>query len=148
MDTFNSIADTVFTGVAWFMGIALGISFLTLLATPLLKRLERKSERRREAEALAAIEADYRRQLQKATDLAISAAIRAQLNEPVTADLQRPYPLHVTIADVVARALDDFALRVPRNDAAAMLRARLEFRGHARWPDLITDAFDEEDQTP
>ncbi|MGW6605172.1 hypothetical protein [Streptomyces sp. NPDC055036] len=137
----------LFTGVAWFMGIVLSISVLTLAASPLLKRLALKNGRRKEAVAQRRGEEHYRRQLLAATDHAISTAARAQLAEPVT-DLHITIPLRVTAGDVVACALDDFALQVPRAEAAAMLRHRLEFRGLARWPDLITDAFDEEDQAP
>jgi hypothetical protein len=80
-------------------------------------------------------------QLETAADWAITAAVRAQLAEPVT-DLSITRPLRVTTGDVIARAEADFNLRVSVVEAAAMLRRRLERRGHAGWPDLITDAYD------
>lgn len=148
MDTFTAVTDTVFTVVAWFMGIALAVSLLALPLQPVFQRLERSRQQRMAARAQQRGDEHYRRQLQTATDHAITTAVRAQLAEPVT-DLHITRPLRITVGDVVARAHEDFALRVPRADATAMLRHRLEFRGHARWPDLITDAFDdEEDQTP
>ncbi|MFE7268199.1 hypothetical protein ACFU9B_40380 [Streptomyces sp. NPDC057592] len=144
----GTVNNAFFTGVAWFMGIALSISVLTLAANPLLKRLALKSERRKEAKAQRRGDEHYRKLLQAATDHAITTAVRARLAEPVV-DLHITIPMRVSVGDVIARALDDFALDVPRDHAAAMLRHRLIFRGHAGWPDLITDAFDdEEDQAP
>lgn len=83
----------------------------------------------------------YRRRLLAATDSAITAALRAQLAEPVT-DLHITIPLRVTVADVLARARADFSLEASRGDAAAMLRDRLRFRAPCAGSDLITDAFD------
>ncbi|MEV5348938.1 hypothetical protein [Streptomyces achromogenes] len=124
--------------MAWFVGTVLLLALLAALLAPRLHRLEQ--ERRADEH--------YRKQLQAATDHAITTAVRARLAEPVV-DVHITIPMRVTVGDVIARALEDFALDVPRDHAAAMLRHRLEFRGHARWPDLITDAFeDEEDQTP
>lgn len=122
--------------MAWFVGTALALAVLAGLLAPRLLRLEQERRRRRANE-------HYRKQLQAAADHAISTAVRAQLAEPVT-DLHSSIPLRVSVGDVVARALEDFALQVPRDDAAAMLRHRLSFRGHTGWPDLITDAFDDE----
>ncbi|MFJ2406672.1 hypothetical protein ACIOUE_35835 [Streptomyces xanthochromogenes] len=121
----------------WLVGTALALALLAALLTPRLLRLEQDRQQRRADE-------HYRQQLQAATDHAITTAVRAQLAEPVT-DLHITIPMRVTVGDVIARALEDCALEVPRDHAAAMLRHRLEFRGHARWPDLITDAYDEED---
>jgi hypothetical protein len=136
MDTVNA--------VAWFTGVALAVTLLALILPPAWVRLERQRQQRTATRA----DEHYRRQLQSATDWAITAAARAQLDEPVT-DLNITVPMRVTTGDVIARAQENFALRIPRGDAAAMLRHRLEFRGHARWPDLITDAFDdEEDHAP
>lgn len=127
-----------------FIGIAFAISLITLALQPLFVWLERRRQQRKAARG----HEHYRRQLQAATDHAIATAVRARLAEPVT-DLHITVPTRITVDDVVARAHDDFALRVPRDHAAAMLRHRLESQGHTRWPDLITDAFDdEEDQTP
>ncbi|MFD5236068.1 hypothetical protein [Streptomyces tendae] len=127
--------------MAWFLGTVLLLALLAALLAPRLHRIEQERQERRADE-------HYRKQLQAATDHAITTAVRARLAEPVV-DLHITIPMRVTVGDVIARALDDFALEVPREHAAAMLRHRLEFRGHARWPDLITDAFDdEEDQTP
>lgn len=76
-----------------------------------------------------------------ATDMAITAAIRAQLAEPMT-DLDITWPLRVTVGDVLSQAQDHFRLELPEADAAKLLRHRLELRGHSRWPDLVTDAYD------
>ncbi|MFG3207937.1 hypothetical protein [Streptomyces sp. NPDC048192] len=125
----------------WFVGTVLLLALLAALLTPFLLRLEQERRQRRGDE-------HYRKQLQAATDDAITTAVRARLAEPVV-DLHITIPMRITVGDVIARAHEDFALDVPRDHAAAMLRHRLEFRGHARWPDLITDAFDdEEDHTP
>ncbi|KAB7833535.1 hypothetical protein [Streptomyces mobaraensis] len=105
-------------------------------------RLARKRQQRREAERQRRGDEHYRRQLQVATDNAITTAVRARMAEPIT-NLHIVNPLRVTTGDVIARALEEFALSVPHEDAAAMLRHRLEHRGHARWPDLITDAYEE-----
>ncbi|MFD3907835.1 hypothetical protein ACFXOL_11000 [Streptomyces californicus] len=127
--------------MGWFVGTVLLLALLAALLAPRLHRLEQDRRQRRADE-------HYRKLLQAATDHAITAAVRARLAEPVT-DLHITIPMRVSVGDVIARAHDDFALEVPRDHAAAMLRHRLIFRGHARWPDLITDAFDdEEDQTP
>ncbi|WP_327359866.1 hypothetical protein [Streptomyces sp. NBC_01304] len=123
---------------------AIVAGWLTVAATVFLVRRHRV--RRRQREQARAV-ADYRRQLEKATDLAITAAVHAQLAEPVT-DLAITIPLRVTTGDVIARAQADFALRVPQADAAAMLRSRLKFKGHAGWSHLITDAFDDEETRP
>jgi hypothetical protein len=140
-ETFNSVTDMVFTGVAWFVGIALALALLAAVSAPRLMKLDADRRQRRGDE-------HYRKQLQAATDHAITTSVRARLAEPVT-DLHHVPAMRVTTSDVVARAHEDFGLEVPRDHAVAMLRHRLEFRGHARWPDLITDAFDdEEDQTP
>lgn len=147
-DTFNAVADTIFVGVLWFMGIALAVSLLALPLQPVFVQLERRRQQRKADQAQQQGDEHYRRQLKSATDWAITAAVRAQLAEPVTS-LHIENPMRVTTGDVIARALDDFALRVPRADAAAMLRDRLTFRGLAGWPDVLTDAFDdEEDQAP
>ncbi|MFI5987086.1 hypothetical protein ACIBEA_40255 [Streptomyces sp. NPDC051555] len=110
--------------------------------TPLLNRLDPKRQQRKEAANQRKADEHYRRQLQTSTDWAITTAVRARLAEPVT-DLHITIPLRVTVGDVIARAAEDFNLTVDRADAATMLRHRLEHRGHARWPDLITDAYDE-----
>ncbi|GGN47561.1 hypothetical protein [Streptomyces fuscichromogenes] len=125
--------------------VLLGTALLLALLSPWIGRRVRRH--RAEQDRRAAAE-HYRKRLLAATDHAITTAVRAQLAEPVT-DLRITRPMRVTVGDVVARARDDFALEVPRDQAAELLRHRLEFRGHARWPDLITDAFDdEEDPTP
>jgi hypothetical protein len=110
--------------VAWFLGAVLALALLAALLTPHLLRLEQERRQRRGDE-------HYRRQLQAATDHAITAAVRARLAEPVT-DLHITVPMRITVGDVVARAHEDFALEVPRDHAAAMLRHRLIFRSHAR----------------
>lgn len=73
--------------------------------------------------------------------MAITAAVRAQLSEPVT-NLHVSWPLRVTVGDVISQAQENFSLQVSKADAAAMLRHRLEWRGLAGWPDLVTDAYD------
>ncbi|MCX4462439.1 hypothetical protein OOK58_59205 [Streptomyces sp. NBC_01728] len=124
--------------------VLLGTALLLALASPWIGRRIRRHQAEQDRRAAAE---HYRKRLLAATDHAITTAVRAQLAEPVT-DLRIRPPMRVTIGDVVARARDDFALEVPRDHAAEMLRRRLEFRGHARWPDLLTDAFDdEEDQS-
>ncbi|MGD6757276.1 hypothetical protein [Streptomyces sp. BH105] len=143
MDTFNAAVDTLCWAAAWIMGTALAISLLSWPFLPALDRAQERREARKAAEDLDRRQADYLDQLQEAADRAVGAAIRAQLAEPLTADLQQRHPLCVTTSDVVDRAHNDFALRVPRKDAAAMLRERLELRGHVRFPDLITDAYDQ-----
>ncbi|MFJ2833569.1 hypothetical protein ACIPC1_39530 [Streptomyces sp. NPDC087263] len=125
------------TGVPWLVGTALALALLAAILAPRLVRLDADRRQRRGDE-------HFRKQLHAATDNAITTAVRARLAEPVT-DLHHIPAMRVTTGDVVARALDDFGLEVPRDHAAAMLRHRLEFRGHARWPDLITDAFDDEE---
>ncbi|MFF4607763.1 hypothetical protein ACFY12_34120 [Streptomyces sp. NPDC001339] len=144
---FNSVVDTIFAGATWFMGIALAASLVAVLLPPLLMRLDRKRQQRKEAEGQRRGDEHYRRQLQAAADHAITTAVRARLAEPIT-DLHIVHPLRITTGDVIARALEDFVLRVPRADAAAMLRHRLECRGHARWPDLITDAYEHQEDQP
>lgn len=143
-DTFNSATDTFFGGLTWFVGVSIAVSLLAALLTPLFKRLEGQRQQRRAAEDQARGDERYREQLLAATDHAITTAVRVRLAEPVT-DLHHVPAMRVTTGDVVAHALDRFGLEVPRDHAAAMLRHRLEFRGHARWPDLITDAFDDEE---
>lgn len=125
--------------------VLLGTALLLALLSPWIGGRIRRHRAEQDRRAVAE---HYRKRLLAATDLAITTAVRAQLAEPVT-DLRIRPPMRVSVGDVVDRARDDFALEVPRDQAAEMLRHRLEFRGHARWPDLITDAFDdEEDQTP
>ncbi|MEU0032037.1 hypothetical protein [Streptomyces sp. NPDC006335] len=125
--------------------VLLGTALLLALLSPWTGRRIRRH--RAEQDRRTAAE-HYRKRLLAATDHAITTAVRAQLAEPVT-DLRIRPPMRVTIGDVITRARNDFAMEVPRDKAAEMLRHRLELRGHARWPDLITDAFDdEEDQTP
>ncbi|MFF0142693.1 hypothetical protein ACFYRN_40450 [Streptomyces sp. NPDC005227] len=127
--------------------LAAAVTCAALLAAVLPHARHRIQEYRAERDRQVAAE-HYRKKLLAATDHAITTSVRARLAEPVT-DLHITIPMRVTVGDVVARAREDFALEVPRDQAAEMLRHRLEFRGHARWPDLITDAFDdEEDQTP
>lgn len=100
-------------------------------------------QRRRERQAAARQVRHRRAQLQESTDLAISAAVRAKSAEPVT-DLRITWPLRVTVGDVIARAQERFSLQVSKDEAAAMLRHRLEFRGHVGWGDLVTDAYEHE----
>ncbi|MEU9796904.1 hypothetical protein AB0E27_41275 [Streptomyces sparsogenes] len=119
--------------MASFLVAALALALLATLLIPRLLRLKQERRQRRGDE-------HYRKQLQAATDHAITTAVRARLAEPVI-NLHIVPPMRVSVGDVVARALEDFALEVLRDHAAAMLRHRLEFRGHACWPDLITDAF-------
>lgn len=127
--------------MGWFVGAVLVLALLAALLTPRLQRREEDRQQRRGDE-------HYRKLLQAATDHAITTAVRARLAGPVV-DLHITIPMRLSVGDVIARALDDFALEVPPDHAAAMLRHRLEVRGHTHWPDLITDAFDhEEDQTP
>ncbi|MFD3580706.1 hypothetical protein [Streptomyces sp. NPDC058644] len=74
--------------------------------------------------------------------MAITVAVCAQLAEPVI-DLHISIPLRVTTGDVRAAARDHFGLAtVTSAQAAAILRQRLEWRGHAGWPDLVADAYD------
>ncbi|NEB60340.1 hypothetical protein G3I61_11460 [Streptomyces diastaticus] len=101
----------------------------------------RAIRRRRERLAAARQAHHLQAQLQESTDMAITAAVRARLSESVT-DLHVVWPLRVTVGDVLTAAREHFALEVTEADAAAMLRHRLEFRGHARWPDLVTDAYE------
>lgn len=96
--------------------------------------------RRRAAAAHRRAEEHRLRRLRLATDTAITAAVRAQLAEPVT-DLHVDPALLVTVGDVLARARAD-ALDVRPAEAAAMLRHRLAARGLAGWPDILTDAYD------
>ncbi|MFM9625088.1 hypothetical protein ACKI14_45110 [Streptomyces turgidiscabies] len=119
--------------------VLLGTALLLALLSPWIGG--RISRHRDERDRRTAAE-HYRKQLLAATDHAITTAVRARLAEPVV-DLHITIPIRVSVGDVIARALEDFALEIPRDHAAAMLRHRLEFRGHARWPDLITDAFDD-----
>lgn len=142
-ETFNSVTDTTFEGLAWFVGISLAVSLLAALLAPVFIRLEQQRQQRKAAERQAQGNEHYRRQLQTATDWAITTAVRARMAEPVT-DLSIVNPLRVTTGDVIARAQDEFNLQVPQADAAVMLRHRLEHRGHAHWPDLITDAYEED----
>ncbi|MFD8851578.1 hypothetical protein [Streptomyces sp. NPDC059604] len=99
--------------------------------------LRRRRERRaaeREAQHVLA-------QALFATDMAITLAVRARLAEPVTS-LDIVWPLRVTVGDVLSQAQDHFRLELSEADAAKLLRYRLELRGHSRWPDLVTDAYD------
>lgn len=97
--------------------------------------------RRRERRAADQRARHFQAQVQQATDLAITAAVRAQLAEPVT-DLRIAWPLRVTVGDVTTAAREHFALEITEADAAAMLRRRLEWRGLAGWGDLVTDAYE------
>ncbi|MER6138316.1 hypothetical protein [Streptomyces sp. NPDC001815] len=97
--------------------------------------------RRRERQAAVRQAHHLQAQLQESTDMAITAAVRAQLAEPVT-DLRIVWPVRVTVGDVIRQAEENFSLQVSKTDAAAMLRNRLEVRGHAGWPDLVTDAYE------
>ncbi|WP_331733074.1 hypothetical protein OG495_37100 (plasmid) [Streptomyces longwoodensis] len=100
--------------------------------------------RRRERRAAEQRTHHFQAQLQQATDIAITAAVRARLAETVT-DLHVTWPLRVTVGDVRTAARDHFDLEVSEADAAAMLRHRLERRGHAGWGDLVTDAYEYDD---
>ncbi|WP_432071256.1 hypothetical protein [Streptomyces sp. AA1529] len=99
--------------------------------------------RRRERLAAARQAHHLQAQLQESTDMAITARC-VPASEPVT-DLHVVWPLRVTVGDVLTATRERFALEVTEADAAAMLRHRLEFRGHARWPDLVTDAYEYDD---
>lgn len=83
-------------------------------------------------------------QVVSATDWAITVAVRASLTA-LPAAIGEP-PLIVTAADVVDRAAADFNLHLTRAEAAAMLRARLEFRGHAAFGAVVTDAYEEDQE--
>ncbi|MER5511544.1 hypothetical protein ABT052_40465 [Streptomyces sp. NPDC002766] len=100
-------------------------------------RLRRRRERRAADRQALLVQA----QLQQAADMAITAAVRAQHSEPVT-DLHVVWPLRVTVGDVRAAAREHFAREVTDAEAAAMLRHRLEVRGHVGWGDLVTDAYE------
>ncbi|WP_438297971.1 hypothetical protein [Streptomyces sp. HUAS TT7] len=104
----------------------------------------RAIRRRRERLAAEQRARHFQAQVQQATDMAITAAVRARLSEPVT-DIHITWPLRVTVGDVLTAAREHFALDVHEADAAAMLRHRLEWRGHAGWGDLVTDAYEYDD---
>lgn len=76
-----------------------------------------------------------------ATDMAITAAVRARLAEPVPSP-DVVWPLRVTVGDVLSQAHDHFHLELSAPYGAKLLQHRLEARGHSRWPDLVTDAYD------
>jgi hypothetical protein len=97
--------------------------------------------RRRERLAAERQARHQRAQLREAADIAFAAGVRAKLREPVT-DLHVTWPVRVTVGDVIAAAAEHFTLAVSPEEAAAMLRERLTFKGYAGWPDLVTDAWD------
>ena len=100
--------------------------------------------RRRERAAAERHQEHVAAQLVAATDMAITAAVRAQLAEPVT-DLHVTAPLRVTTGDVRAAAHDHFGITsMTHQEAAALLRQRLERRGHVGWGHLITNAYDDQ----
>lgn len=106
--------------------------------------IRRAIRRRRERLAAEQQARHIQAQVQQATDMAITAAVRARLSEPVT-DIHIAWPLRVTVGDVLTAAREHFALEVTEADAAAMLRHRLEWRGHPGWGELVTDAYEYDD---
>ncbi|MCQ4045800.1 hypothetical protein ACFOSC_27710 [Streptantibioticus rubrisoli] len=102
--------------------------------------------RHHRAERARRTAAEHRhRQLVNAADQAISTAVRASLAELAAAPAAEP-PLRVNVADVLDRARSDFNLQITRAEAATMLRHRLEFRGHATFGAVVTDAYEEPQQ--
>ncbi|MEV5884557.1 hypothetical protein AB0L74_17780 [Streptomyces sp. NPDC052020] len=106
-----------------------------------MKRLVRRRGRAaRESAARRALH--VRAQLGVAADIAIQArrrALAARRDTHAESADQRPPRGRVTVDDVLARAHQHFGLTsIPREEAAAVLRARYELRGCHR--DLDTDA--------
>ncbi|MFI8992179.1 hypothetical protein ACIG63_45840 [Streptomyces antimycoticus] len=86
--------------------------------------------------------ADHRRrQLLHAVDWAISTAVRECWSRQVD-DWRAPRIMLVSVADVIRRAEADFNLHVSREEARAVLRERLEHRGHLHTT-LVTDDHDQ-----
>ncbi|GAA5073057.1 hypothetical protein [Streptomyces similanensis] len=105
----------------------------------LVHRLGGRSPRERAARQARHVRA----QLGVAADIAITARRRALADQPPAAEPgrgRRPARGRVTVDDVLEYARQHFGLAaVPREKAAAVLRARYELRGGRR--DLDTDAY-------